>query len=339
MLSMDIGIDLGTANMMITMGSKGIVLDEPSVVAYNQKTGQVMAVGSDAYRMIGRTPAYIVAIRPLKDGVISDHNMTEKMIQTCIHKVCGSFLIKPRIVFCVPSLVTEVEMQAVIEAAQKAGARKVYLIAEPIAALLGAGVDISLARGRMVVDIGGGTADIAIISMGGIVQTNSIKMAGNRFDQAIIRYVSQRYKILIGEKMAEETKKELADVCSPEGNRKKSVKGRHLTRGLPEQVELTDFDIYYALDESVRELVEAIHGVLEKTPPELVGDILESGILLTGGGALLGGLADRITRDLGVRAQVADDPIQCVAKGTAVAFQYADQLRDGFERISPYRRS
>ena len=337
MSSIDIGIDLGTANIIITMGNRGIVLNEPSVVAYNKKMQKVVAVGHEAYKMIGRTPEYIVAIRPLRDGVISDNNMTESMIREFIGKVCGSLLIKPRVVLCIPSFITDVESHAVVEAALKAGARKVFLIEEPIAAIIGAGMDISLPRGHMVVDIGGGTADIAVVSLNGIVRSSSIKLAGNKFDQAIIRYISQNYKIIIGEKMAEQTKIELANVFNPTGEVRKVVKGRHLIHGLPEQVEITDLDIYNALQDSMRELITAIHDVLEDTPPELVGDIIESGILLTGGGALLGGLAAFTQQQIGVKCFVAEDAIECVAKGTGLAFKHADKLLDGFEKVSIYK--
>lgn len=337
MASVDIGIDLGTANIMITMGNKGIVLDEPSVVAFNKKSNQVVAVGEEAYRMIGRTPEYIVAIRPLSDGVISDHNMTESMISHLILKVCGKQLIKPRIVLCVPSLITDVESRAVVEAARNSGSRKVYLIQEPIAALIGAGYDISEACGRMVVDIGGGTTDIAVISLNGIVKSSSLKLAGNKVDQAIIRYISNQYKILIGEKTAELAKKSITNVYDPEGELKMIVKGRHLIKGLPEQIEISDIDVFEAIKELVFEMVDSIKGVLEVTPPELVGDIYNNGIVLTGGGALLGGLDKLISASTGIPCVIADEPIACVAKGTGMAFEMIDKLLDGFESISLYK--
>ena len=337
MASVDIGIDLGTANIMITMGNKGIVLDEPSVVAFNKKSNQVVAVGEEAYRMIGRTPEYIVAIRPLSDGVISDHNMTESMISHLILRVCGKQLIKPRIVLCVPSLITDVESRAVVEAARNSGSRKVYLIQEPIAALIGAGYDISEACGRMVVDIGGGTTDIAVISLNGIVKSSSLKLAGNKVDQAIIRYISNQYKILIGEKTAELAKKSITNVYDPEGELKMIVKGRHLIKGLPEQIEISDIDVFEAIKELVFEMVDSIKGVLEVTPPELVGDIYNNGIVLTGGGALLGGLDKLISASTGIPCVIADEPIACVAKGTGMAFEMIDKLLDGFESISLYK--
>ncbi|MBQ8790598.1 MAG: rod shape-determining protein [Ruminiclostridium sp.] len=335
MASTDIGIDLGTANIIITLGNKGIVVNEPSVVAYDKKKQCVLAVGDEAYKMLGRTPEYIVAVKPLKDGVVSDNEMTEAMLIAFIKKVIGR-IVKPRIILCVPSSVTDVERRAVVEAALSAGARKVYLIEEPIAALIGAGVDISKPNGTMVVDIGGGTVDIAVVSFNGIVKSASLKLAGNRFDSAIVKGVTQKYKILIGEKTAENAKKEIANVFEPTG-KKIVVKGRHLIKGLPESVEISDKDIYDFLIDEVTEIVDKIKGVFEQTPPELVGDILTSGIILTGGGALLKGLPELISKTLGAPCYVADDPIECVAKGVQKAFKHADELLDGFEKISLYR--
>lgn len=335
-MALDIGIDLGTANIIITISGKGIVLNEPSVVAYDKKKKAVVAVGSEAYRMIGRTPEYIVAVRPLKDGVISDNDMTQAMIKEFIGMVNGGSIVKPRVVLCVPSSVTDVERRAVVEAALSAGARKVFLIEEPIAALLGAGVDISKPNGTMVVDIGGGTSDVAIVSFNGIVQSRSVKMAGSKFDQAIIRHVSQKYKILIGEKTAEKAKIEIADVFKPTGEKKMTICGRHLLKGLPESVEITDKDMYEALHENAMEIVEQVKLVLETTPPELVGDILTSGIMLTGGGAMLGGLDELISHHVGAPCYVAKLPIECVARGVDIAFSMSDELLDGFEQVQLY---
>mgnify|MGYP004522200543 FL=1 len=337
MSAVDIGIDLGTANTIITIGGKGIVIDEPSVVAYDKKKKQVLAVGEEAYRMLGRTPEYIVAVKPLRDGVISDNEMAEAMISEFIHKVSGSMMLKPRIIICVPSSVTDVECRAVVEAALSAGARKVYLIEEPIAALLGAGVDISKPNGTMVVDIGGGTADVAVVSFNGIVESNSIKIAGNKLDAAIARFISQKYKLYIGEKTAEQAKIELANVFDPTGEKKMTVKGRHLIKGLPVSQEITDADISQAIKELIDELIDGIKKVFEKTPPELVGDIKQNGIVLTGGGAMLGGLDRLVSRETGVPCFVAEEPLKCVAKGTAAAFGLSEELLDGFERISLYR--
>lgn len=331
---MDIGIDLGTANVMISMGNKGVVLNEPSVVAFNKRLNEVIAVGDEAYRMIGRTPEHITVVRPLSDGVISDYKMTKLMIMAFIEKVTGKQLFMPNIVMCVPSSITDVESRAVIEAAKNAGARQVYLIDEPVAAIMGAGVDISRADGNMVVDIGGGTTDIAVVSMNGVVTKSSVKMAGNKLDKAIVRYVSNRYRILIGEKMAENAKIAAANIYSPDGSRRIIVKGRHLVRGLPEQIELSDYDIYEAIIDNVNEMIAAVKAVFEKTPPELVGDIYQNGIYLTGGGALLYGLDKLMSSQVGVPCHIADDPLSCVAKGTRYAFKNLDKLLDGFEQVS-----
>ncbi len=331
---MDIGIDLGTANVMISMGNKGVVLNEPSVVAFNKRLNEVIAVGDEAYRMVGRTPEHITVVRPLSDGVISDHKMTKLMIMAFIEKVTGKQLFMPNIVMCVPSSITDVESRAVVEAAKSAGARQVYLIDEPVAAIMGAGVDISRADGNMVVDIGGGTTDIAVVSLNGVVTKSSIKMAGNKLDKAIVRYVSNRYRILIGEKMAENAKIAAANIYSPDGSRKIVVKGRHLVRGLPEQIELSDYDIYEAIIDNVNEMINAVKTVFEKTPPELVGDIYKNGIYLTGGGALLYGLDKLMSSQIGVPCHIADDPLSCVAKGTRYAFKNLEKLLDGFEQVS-----
>lgn len=331
---MDIGIDLGTANVMISMGNKGVVLNEPSVVAFNKRLNEVIAVGDEAYRMVGRTPDHITVVRPLSDGVISDHKMTKLMIMAFIEKVTGKQLFMPNIVMCVPSSITDVESRAVVEAAKNAGARQVYLIDEPVAAIMGAGVDISNADGNMVVDIGGGTTDIAVVSMNGVVTKSSVKMAGSKLDKAIVRYASNRYRILIGEKMAENAKIAATNIFSPDGSRKFVVKGRHLVRGLPEQIELTDYDIYEAIIDNINEMISAVKAVLEKTPPELVGDIYQNGIYLTGGGALLYGLDKLMSSQIGVPCHIADDPLSCVAKGTRYAFKKLDMLLDGFEQVT-----
>ena len=327
MSATDIGIDLGTANVIITLGDKGIVVNEPSVVAYDKKKHCVLAVGNEAYKMIGRTPEYIVAVKPLKDGVISDNEMTEAMIIEFIRKVIGR-IVKPRIILCVPSSVTDVENRAVVEAALCAGARKVFIIEEPIAALLGAGIDISKPNGTMVVDVGGGTADIAVVSFNGIVKSCSLKMAGNKFDAAIIRGVTMKYKILIGEKTAEQAKKEIANVYNPTGEEKVTVKGRHLIKGLPESVEITDKDMYEFLHDSVMEIVDKIKEVFEQTPPELVGDILTNGIVLTGGGSLLQGLEELIESKTGIHTMTAEDPMTAVAIGTGKFIEFLAGYRD-----------
>ena len=295
-----------------------------------------MAVGTEAYKMIGKAPDYIAVIRPLCDGVISDYDMTETLVRECIRRVTGRQMLMPRIVMCVPSLITDVESRAVIEAARQAGAQKVYLIEEPVAALMGAGADISEARGRMVVDIGGGTTDIAVLSMNGIVAKNSVKLAGNKIDAAIIKYVQNKYRILIGERTAENAKITLANVFSPDGSREMDVKGRNLVTGRPARLKLNDYDIYKAIIDIADVLVDAIKGVLEQTPPELAGDIHSGGIILTGGGALIGGLDKLIESETKIHTYAADDPLRCVARGTSLAFDHLDTLLDGFEKISLY---
>lgn len=331
---MNIGIDLGTANIMITMGNKGIVLSEPSVVAFNKKTQSVIAVGNDAYKMLGRTPDYITVIKPLTNGVISDHKMTESMIAAFIEKVSENKLMMPSIILCVPSSITDVESRAVVEAAKTAGARNVYLIEEPVSALLGAGIDISKPDGNMVVDIGGGTTDIAVVSLNGIVAKKSVQLAGNKLDQAIIKYFTNRYRILIGDKTAEQAKINALNVYKPDGTTTCFVKGRHLIRGLPEKVEVTDYDLYEATIDIINDIISAVKDVLEKTPPELTGDILSNGIVITGGGAMIKGLPELMTSVLGAKCYAAEDPISCVAKGTGLAFNYLDKLLDGFEHVS-----
>jgi rod shape-determining protein MreB len=332
----DIGIDLGTANILITLGGE-VIINEPTVVAFNKKKNAVIAVGSAAHEMLGRTPEYIVAVKPLKDGVISDHDMTMLMIREFVQKAGRNLSIKPRVMICVPSSVTGVENRAVIEAALSAGARKVYLIKEPIAALLGAGVDISKAAGSMVVDIGGGTSDIAVVSFNGVVIDSSVKMAGNKFDGAIIKHFAANNKLLIGEKTANSAKRELGSVFEPDLNKSVVIKGRHLLRGLPAALEINQVDLFNILYPHAMEIVTAVKGVLERTPPELAGDIKDSGIILTGGGAMLRGLPALITHHTCAPCRLAERPAECVARGVAKAFDYADSLMDGFETVSMYK--
>lgn len=334
---MDIGIDLGTANVIITMGNNGIVLNEASIVAFNTKNEQVIAVGTEAYKMLGKAPEHILVVQPLSDGVISDHKMTEHMVTAFIEKITGQRLFMPNIVMCIPSSITDVESRAVVEAAKSAGARKVYLLEEPVAALLGAGVDISTPNGNMIVDIGGGTTDVAIISMNGIVSKASIKVAGNKLDREIVKYISNRYRVLIGEKMAEMAKISAANVYNPDGSRSIVVKGRHLIRGLPECIEISDYDIYEATIECINEIIAAVKSVFDNTPPELVGDICKNGIYLTGGGALLYGIDKLISSEINVPCIIADDPLSCVARGAQLSFKYIDKLLDGFQNVSLYK--
>ena len=334
---MDIGIDLGTANMVVSMNKKGIILNEPSVVAYHRYKKEVIAVGMDAYKMIGRTPDYITIVRPLADGVISDDGMAEVMIKELILKVLGNQQIRPRIVLCIPSFITDVESRAVIEAAMGAGSRKVYLIQEPIAAMLGADIDVSKPVGNMVVDIGGGTTDIAVVSLNGVVVSNSVTTAGNKFDQSILKYVSNRYKMLIGERTAEYIKMNIANVFNPGVKKKLKIGGKNLYTGMPQTMEISELDVHLAIEEHVTVIIDAIRSVLEQTPPELIRDIYDNGIVLTGGGALLGKLDVLINTELGLKCRIAVDSVTCVAKGTAIAYDKMDSLLDGFEHISVYK--
>ncbi len=334
---LDLGIDLGTANIIISTGKGGAVLNEPTVIAFDKKTDRVVAFGEEAYKMIGRTPEHIAVIKPLKDGVISNNDMAQELIRLCILKVIGKRLINPRIVMCVPSGITAVERKAVVESAVSAGARTVYLIEEPVAALLGAGEDIMRPFGRMVVDIGGGTSDIAVTSLGGIVAANSVKKAGNAFNASIQRYFEENYKILIGERMAEDAKIRYGNVFWPSIEKTGIISGRSLITGLPTKLEISEDDICNAITDDIDAIVSAIRVVFERTPPELVGDIFEHGIVITGGGALLRGLDMHITREFGVKCFVADDPLGCVARGTHMAFRVRDKLRNGFEKVSVSR--
>ncbi len=337
MATTDIGIDLGTANTVITIGKKGVVLSEPSAIAYHKRNKSILAVGKRAYDMIGKTPEFIEVIQPLANGVISDDQMTHYMIKEFILKVTGHHLVKPRIIICVPSFITDVEKRAVVEAAMSAGSRKAYLIDEPIAALIGAGVNIGKARGNMIVDIGGGTTDVAIVSMNGLVTSHAIKVAGNTLDQAIIRYMQTKYKLLIGARTAERIKIELTNLYDPREDITAWVKGRNLVSGMPEMVEISEVELFEAVEDEIAEILEAIKLVLEETPPELVGDIYENGVLLAGGGAMLSGLRKLIERTLQVKCVIAKDSLHCVAKGTAIAFRKMNHLLDGFENVAVYQ--
>ena len=337
MATTDIGIDLGTANTVITIGKKGVVLSEPSAIAYHKRNKSILAVGKRAYDMIGKTPEFIEVIQPLANGVISDDQMTHYMIKEFILKVTGHHLVKPRIIICVPSFITDVEKRAVVEAAMSAGSRKAYLIDEPIAALIGAGVNIGKARGNMIVDIGGGTTDVAIVSMNGLVTSHSIKVAGNTLDQAIIRYMQTKYKLLIGARTAERIKIEFTNLYDPREDITAWVKGRNLVSGMPEMVEISEVELFEAVEDEIAEILEAIKLVLEETPPELVGDIYENGVLLAGGGAMLSGLRKLIERTLQVKCVIAKDSLHCVAKGTAIAFRKMNHLLDGFENVAVYQ--
>lgn len=324
--SQEIGIDLGTATILVYVKGEGVVLNEPSVVSIDTNTKKVLAVGESAQRMIGRTPSNIVAIRPLKAGVISDYITTEIMIKYLLSKVCKRSIFKPKVVVCVPSIVTEVEKKSVIDATTNAGAKKAYLIEEPLAAALGAGVDISKPKGTMVVDIGGGTCDIAVISLNGIVVHDSLKVAGDEFDQAIIRYIKKKHKIAIGETMAENVKKRIGCCFDSEEIGHMTVKGRNLETGLPSSANVSSIEISEALKEPANAIVAGVRGVLERIPPELLGDIMRNGILFTGGGALLQGLDKLVTKNTGIPVRIAEDAISCVARGTGIALEKLDSL-------------
>ena len=322
----DIAIDLGTATVIAFVKGKGIVLREPSVVAVDNNTNEVLAVGQEARRMLGRTPGNIVATRPLKDGVISNYTVTEKMLKYFINKIGGKTMFAPRIMICIPSQVTEVERKAVIDAASQAGARKVYLIEEPIAAAIGAGIDISKPCGNMIVDIGGGTTDIAVISLGGSVVSSSIKVAGDKFDEAVIRYIKKKHNVIIGERTAEELKVNIGCVYPKIQDVEMDIRGRDLTTGLPKTLTIHSSEMMEALIEPAMLIVDAVHGVLEKTPPELAADISDRGIYMTGGGSLLDGLDKLLQEKTGINVMIANDTVSCVALGTGKALDNLDKL-------------
>ena len=328
--SVDIGIDLGTANILVFIKGKGIVLNEPSVVAIDKDKNKILAVGEEARQMIGRTPGNIVAIRPLKEGVIANYTITQKMLEYVVNKVAGkSFFSKPRIMVCIPTGVTSVEKRAVLEATMQAGASKTYLIEEPLAAALGAGLDIAAAAGSIIVDIGGGTTDIAVLSLGGVVVDASLRIGGDTFDEAIIRHVKRIHNVLIGERTAEEIKINIATV-HPEGRQvEQEVRGRDLVTGLPTTIKVTSEDGRKALRESVASLVASVRSVLEKCPPELSADIVDKGIYLTGGGALLDGISKVLKDETGIDTYVAEQPLDCVALGTGKALIDLNKLRPG----------
>lgn len=328
-LTEDIGIDLGTASVLVFVKGKGIVLMEPSVVAINKDTGSIIAVGEEARRMLGRTPGNIVAIRPLRDGVIADYDVTERMLRYFITKACGkSFFFKPRVMVCIPSGVTGVEERAVRQAAMQAGARQAYLIEEPLAAALGAGLEISEASGSMVVDIGGGTTDIAVLSLGGIVCSKSLRVGGDKFDESVVRYIRKEHSLMIGERTAEELKIKIG-TAYPSGRKGEDaadIRGRDLVTGLPKTVRVTAIEAYRAMQENIEAVVSGVKEVLERTPPELAADIMNKGIVMTGGGALLNGLDTLIAKETRLPVHVADDAISCVALGTGLALGMLNYL-------------
>ena len=338
MFSNDIGIDLGTATILVYVKGKGIVLREPSVVALNKDTGRMLSVGTEAQRMLGRTPGNIVALRPLRDGVISDYGVTQRMIKEFIRKVLGFRLFKPRLVICVPSGITEVEERAVFDAGLQAGARQVYLIEEPVAAAIGAGIDISKPNGNMIVDIGGGTTDIAVISLGGIDESTSIKIAGDRFDEALIKYIRRKHNVLIGERTAEEIKMKIGCVYPRPEDIAMDVKGRCLMTGLPKVFVVSSSEVLEAFEEVSVNIIEAIHSVMEHTPPELVADISTNGITMTGGGSLVYGFDKLISSHTGIETHVAEDAVSCVAYGTGKALDNLAAMQDGSTNIARRRQ-
>ena len=324
--SADLGIDLGTATVLVYVKGKGVILKEPSVVAINKVNNKILAVGEEARNMIGRTPGNIVAVRPLKDGVISDYDITEKMLKEFIKKACGGKkIIAPKVMVCIPSQATEVEKRAVIDATKNSGAKEVHLIEEPLSAAIGAGIDITKPDGNMIVDIGGGTTDIAVISLGGVVIRKSIKSAGDRFDEAIVKYVRLKHRIMIGEKTAEDLKINIGCVYKDARESSYIMKGRNLVTGLPDQVEITSEEIREALEEPVGLIVDGVKSILEKTPPELASDIIEKGIIMTGGGSLLYGLDKLIEVNTGLNVKIAEN--SAVVEGTGQVLNYINKLQ------------
>lgn len=325
-ISRDMGIDLGTANTLVYVKGKGILLREPSVVAINSINKKVLAVGEEAKRMIGRTPGNIVAIRPMRDGVIADYDITQVMLKKFISKVIGKSFTSPRIIVCFPSGVTEVEKRAIDAAAKQAGAKEVVLMEEPMAAAIGAGLPVDEPTGSMIVDIGGGTTEVAIISLEGIVTSKSLRVAGDDFDQAIITYIKKEYNLMIGERTAETVKMELGSAYETGEEKTMEIKGRDLVSGLPKTITITESQIRGALKETIASIIDAIKTTLEKTPPELAADIMEKGIMLAGGGALLRGLDKLINYETHMPVHIADSPLDCVALGAGKALDYFDRI-------------
>ena len=326
--SADLGIDLGTATVLVYVKGKGVILKEPSVVAINKVNNKILAVGEEARKMIGRTPGNIIAVRPLKDGVISDYDITEKMLKEFIKKACGGKkIIAPKVMVCIPSQATEVEKRAVIDATKNSGAKEVHLIEEPLSAAIGAGIDITKPDGNMIVDIGGGTTDIDVISLGGVVIIKSIKSAGDRFDEAIVKYVRLKHRIMIGEKTAEDLKINIGCAYKDARDCSYVMKGRNLVTGLPDQVEITSEEIREALEEPVGLIVDGVKSILEKTPPELAADIIEKGIIMTGGGSLLYGLDKLIEISTGLNVKIAENSVEAVVEGTGEVLNYINKLQ------------
>lgn len=327
--SLDIGIDLGTANTLVNVRGKGIVINEPSWVAINKKTREPLAIGAEAREMVGRTPANVIAIRPLRDGVISEFEITQAMLEYFIGKAHEQSIVpvpRPRLVIGIPSGVTEVEKRAVYDAGMSAGAREVYLIEEPIAAALGAGLPISEIRGSMILDIGGGTSEVAVLSMGGVVVARSLRVAGDEMDQDIVQYIRNKYNLLIGERMAEQVKIAIGSAYHLPQEKTMTVRGRNLVTGLPEAVEVSSVEIREAISGSVQTILDTIRDAMDEVPPEIVADLMETGICMTGGGAMLQLLDKRLSDELRIRAWIADDPMSCVARGAGIILEDLDHL-------------
>jgi rod shape-determining protein MreB len=331
----DVGIDLGTASILVYIKGKGIVLNEPSVVATDNSMHRILAVGEEARQMIGRTPGHIVATRPLKDGVISNYDVTERMLRYFIRKALGrrGSILRPRVIVCIPCEATEVEKRAVKDAAYSAGAGKVYLIEEPVAAAIGAGLDISKASGSMVIDIGGGTTDVAVLSLGGMVVRSSIKVAGDKFDEAIVRYIRKKYNVMIGERTAEDLKINVGSAFPREEVVSMDIRGRDLVTGLPKNIPVSSEEMREALEEPVSGVIDCAHSVLERTPPELAADIINRGILMTGGGSLLNGLDKLVQHRTNVPTKVANDAVSCVALGTGKVLEHLDLYEEVLSSI------
>ena len=334
-MSRDIGIDLGTSNVLVSIGGRGIALREPSVVAVRRDTGDILCMGEDARRLQGRAPANILVVKPLQDGVISQYELALKMLQYFLRKAIGTTILKPLIVICIPGDITEVEEKAVLDAATGAGSTRTFLIEEPVAAAIGAGIDITMPNGNLVVDIGGGTTDVAVISLGGVIASKSIKVAGDKFDEAIVRYIRNVHNVLIGERTAEELKRTIGTLTpdNPKyADKFMDVTGRCLARGLPKVIRVYPGDIKAALTDPVNQILDAITEVIDNTPPELDGDIVSNGILLTGGGCLLNGFDQVISSCIGVRARIPQNPDQCVAIGTGKAMRFLGDTTGGSSR-------
>lgn len=336
----DIGIDLGTATVLIFIKDKGVVLQEPSVVAMDQNSGKILAVGSDAKLMIGKVPGNVVAVRPLKDGVIADYTMTEVMLRLFIKKVTRGLerIVRHRVMICVPSGATDVERRAVLEAALEVGAKEAYLIEEPMSAAIGAGLEIAEPGGNLVVDIGGGTTDVAVISLGGIVVSKSMRVGGDKFDEAIMRYTRRQFNLAIGEQTAEDLKVKIGTCFPLDEDIAMNIRGRDLLQGLPRQITMTSADVMKAIEDSINSIIGGIREVLELTPPELAADIIERGIVLTGGGALLRGLPELVTQQTEIETIVAESPMECVVLGTGRTLETLDKFRESGTVLSATRR-